>query len=177
MSASVRLIPLTTLVSAFAAPAYALDMPETKVSMETCLKAAIAKAPGEVRKVKLEIENGKPLYEFKIAGEGKHAWEIECDALTGEVTNVERKVDRNDPEFNAAAKVVESEARKIALKQHPGKVTESARGFHNGFAAYEVEIAAADGKKREVIVDAATGQIIDVETEADEKTVYEIGAD
>ena len=177
MFASVRFVPFAALVGAFAAPAYAFDMPDTKVSMETCLKAAVAKAPGEVRKLKLEIEAGKPLYEFKIVGEDKHSWEIECDAATGELTEVERKADRNDTQFNAGAKVVESAARKIALKAHPGKVTSSEREMQNGRAVYEIEIAAADGKELEVKVDAGTGDILGVETESEEKTVYEIGKD
>lgn len=175
MSASVRYMPLAMLFGAFVAPAYALDMPETKVSMETCLKAVNAKVAGDIKHLKLEVEGGKPFYEFKVAGEGKRVWEIECDATTGELNEVERKADRNDPEFNAAAKIVESEARKTALKEHPGKVTESERGFLNGSAVYEIEIATADGKELEVTVDAATGKVIGVETESDEKTVYEIG--
>lgn len=177
MSASFRFLPLAILAGAFAAPAYALDMPETKVSMETCLKAVTAKAPGDIKHLKLEVEGGKPIYEFKVTGEGKGAWEIECDATSGELTEIERKADRNDAEFNAAAKVMEGEARKIALKEHPGKVTKSERSFLNGRAVYEVEIAAADGKELEVTVDAATGAVIGVETESDEKTVYEIGED
>lgn len=57
-----------------AMPAAAIDMPETKVSMETCMTAALAQVDGKVSGVKLEIEDGKPLYEFKIKTPGRQTW-------------------------------------------------------------------------------------------------------
>jgi uncharacterized membrane protein YkoI len=41
---------------------------------------------------------------------------------------------------------------------------------------WEVEIIDAAGKEIEVHVDAQTGEILSVEHEADEKTIYTIGA-
>jgi uncharacterized membrane protein YkoI len=157
--------------------AYAFDMPETKVSMETCLKAALAKVPGQVTALKLEIEDGKPLYEFKLASEDDRQWEIECDAMTGVLSQLERKADRNDREFSAAAKIVESEARRTALQRYPGKVTGSELEMANDRPVFEVEIQASNGEEIEVKVDAVSGEILSAEKESDGQTVYEIGED
>ncbi|HZP88297.1 MAG TPA: PepSY domain-containing protein [Burkholderiales bacterium] len=156
-------------------PVYAFDMPATQVSMEVCLQAAQAKVSGQVTNLKLEIEAGKPLYEFKANGQARQKWEIECDANTGQLLEVERKVDRNDQELLAAAKIVESKAREIVLQRIAGKVSSSERAIAEGRPTYEIEIAAADGKAMEVKVDAATGEIVSIENESEEKTVYEIG--
>ena len=165
-----------TLVSASVAlPASALDMPETKVSMETCMAAALAKVDGKVSAMKLEIEAGVPLYEFKIKTSNRQTWEIECDAMTGEIVETSREANRNDEEFKAAAKILEKDARAKALAQFPGKVSKSEQEIADGKAIYEVEIAGADGKEYEVAVDAATGEIIGSEIESEERTVYEIG--
>lgn len=169
------LVSAATLAAAFALPASALDMPETKVSMETCMSAALAQVEGEVKALKLEIEAGKPLYEFEIEAENGGSWEIECDAMTGEVVEKSRAASRNDPEFRAAAKLVDREARTKALEKFPGKVTASETQVTNGRAIFEIEIDGADGKEYEVEVDAATGEIVSSENESEEQTVYEIG--
>ena len=160
---------------AFALPASALDMPETKVTMETCMSAALTKVDGKVSSMKLEIEDGKPLYEFEIKTSNRQTWELECDAMTGEIVETSRTADRNDKEFKAAAKVLEKDARKMALEKYPGKVTSSELEIAEGRAVYEVEIDAADGRKLEVEVDAATGEIGKTEVESEERTIYEIG--
>lgn len=156
---------------------YALDMPETKVSMETCMKAALAAKPGKVKKVELEIEEGKALYEFVIKADGGGTWEIECDAMTGQVTETERDAGPSDPVWKAGAKITAKQAEAAALKAHPGKVKGTEREVHgDNKAVWEVEIMDAGGKEIEVHVDAATGEIISAEHESDEKTVYSIGS-
>lgn len=95
--------------------------------------------------------------------------------MTGEIVEKSRKANRNDPEFKAAAKLLEKDARAKALAQFPGKVTGSELEIANGRVIYEVEIDGADGKEYEVAVDAATGEIVSSEVESVETTVYEIG--
>ncbi len=170
------MLSVAVLVSvAVALPASALDMPETKVSMEACMAAALAKADGEVRSLKLEIENGKPLYEFDIETDAGQQWELECDAMTGEIVEMSRTASRNDPEFRAVAKLVERQARAIALERFPGNVTGSDLEMEGERAQYKVEIEGDDGNTYEAIVDAATGEIVASEVESEETTIYEIG--
>jgi len=172
-------MPILSVVSlaaaGFALPASAIDMPETKVSMEACMSAALSKVDGKVSALKLEVEAGVPLYEFEIKTSNRQTWEVECDAMTGEIVEMSREASRNDSEFKAAAKILEKDARAKALAQFPGKVSKSEQEIADGKAIYEVEIDGADGKEYEVAVDAATGEILGSEIESEERTVYEIG--
>lgn len=157
--------------------AYAFDMPETKVTMEQCLKAALAVREGEVRQLELEIEDGKPIYEFAIRTKHGETWELECDAATGEIIEVERNSSPNDPAWANSAKLLSKQASEIAVKAHPGKVKGTEREIlGDGRPMWEVEIIDAAGKEIEVHVDARTGEILSVEHEADETTIYTIGA-
>ncbi len=68
------------------------------------------------------------------------------------------------------AKVTITEARAIALKTQPGKVTEEELEKENGSLRYSFEIEA--GKtSHEVSIDAQTGKVLEntVENESDEK--------
>ncbi len=154
--------------------AFAADfrMPKTKVSMETCLKAALAKQPGTVVKLEFKIERGAPIYEFDIESKDGKAWDIECDANTGKITEVEQEVRSvDDPAFKAKMKISEAEARKIALKAYPGEIKEVEYEIEeNGDASYEFDIITKDGKEMKIEVDASTGKIVEVSEE-----LYQIG--
>lgn len=166
LSAMTLLVAVTT---AFAAD---FRMPKTKVSMETCLKAALAKQPGTVVKLEFKIERGTPIYEFDIESKDGKAWDIECDANTGKITEVEQEV-RNvdDPAFKAKMKISEAEARKIALRAYPGEIKEVEYEIEpNGDASYEFDIITKDGKEIKVEVDASTGKIVEASEE-----LYQIG--
>ena len=156
-------------VAAFGAE---FKMPETKVSLETCMKAALATQKGMVVKVELKIEKGTPVYEFDIEGKDGKAWDIECDANTGKIVEVEREV-RNvdDPAFKLKMKISEAEAKSIALKAYPGEIKEVEYEIEpNGDASYEFDILMKDGKEMKVEVDASTGKIVEVSEE-----IYQIG--
>jgi uncharacterized membrane protein YkoI len=154
------------------------NMPPTGVPMERCLAAVLNVAGGTVSHMKLEIEGGQPYYEFKVKGDDGHEWEAECDANSGEVVEMQREVSRQDSTFNQAARVVENEARHTAAERYPGKIVKSGRLLnYEGRPIYEVEITTADGREMEVEVDGATGEILNVEDESAERTVYEIGED
>jgi uncharacterized membrane protein YkoI len=163
---SLALVTLLVALPAFAAPMH-------KGAVETCLKAALAKYPGQVLSLEAEIENGKPIYEFDIKGKDGKEWEVECDAKTGKLTEAEEEVDAKDPRFASKAKVTFDEAKKTALTAYPGEVIESETSIESdGSISYEFDIKTKDGKEMEVEVDAVTGKIIETEEE-----VYQIGLD
>jgi uncharacterized membrane protein YkoI len=162
-----------------AAPVWAqsLEIPKTKYSMEQALQAVLAKYPGKVNSVELELKNGVPHYEFEIKTlvDG-HEWEIECDANTLEITGAERDVEADDAAFTSVAKLSVADAMKIAVQKAPGMPTEVEYEVSpDGRAWYEFTITQAGGKSIEVMVDAATGQVIGMEDERDEAEVYCIG--
>ena len=60
----------------------------------------------------------------------------------------------------AAAKVTESQARKIWLKEVPGKVTGVKIEKKYGKQVYAVEIMEKSGKETDVFVDVKTGEVL-----------------
>jgi uncharacterized membrane protein YkoI len=120
--------------------------------------------PGKAVSVRFEIEGGKRQYEVDIKGkDGKH-WEVECDAKTGKVLQVEREVAADDPEFTSRAKVRLDAAMKTALDRYPGTVMKIEYEIEKGGSvAYEFDIRTADGRLLEVEVDAVTGKLKDAE--------------
>ena len=167
-----RKLTVAVLATLFAGSAFAAA-PEHKGAMETCMKAALAKHPGDVISLEAEVENGKPTYEFDIKGKDGKEWEVECDAKTGKVIEEEEEVDAKDPRFASKAKVTLDDAKKTALAAHPGEVIESETSLEaDGSVSYEFDIKGKDGKEWEVEVDAVTGKIIEEEVEA-----YQIGQD
>ena len=63
-------------------------------------------------------------------------------------------------EAAAAAKVTESQARKIGLKEVPGKVTGVKIEKKYGKQVYAVEIMEKSGKETDVFVDVKTGEVL-----------------
>jgi hypothetical protein len=47
--------------------------------------------PGKIVKVELKRENGRPVFEFDVEGSDK-TWDVECDARSGKITEVEQEV-------------------------------------------------------------------------------------
>jgi uncharacterized membrane protein YkoI len=144
-----------------------------KGSMESCMKAALAKHSGTVISLEAEIENKKPIYEFDIKGDDGKEWEVECDAKSGKVTEEEEEVDAKDQRFASKAKLSAEDAKKAALAFQPGEVIESETSIESdGTLSYEFDIKTKDGKEIEVEIDAVTGKVQESEEE-----VYQIGLD
>ena len=140
--------------------------PKTKISLEAAQKTALAARPGKVVKVELKREKGQLIYEFDIEGEGK-AWDVEVNATTGKVNEIEQEVSSaDDPLFKAKAKVSLEAAQKIALKKYPGTIKETEYEIEaNGDASYEFDIVMKNGKEMKVEVDATSGKIVEASPE------------
>lgn len=149
-----------------------LKLPKTKVSMEKCMVAALAKHAGEVETMEMEISDGKPQYEFDIKGTDGKEYEVEVSAITGKVIEEEIEVaSADDVAFKAKAKVSAADAEKAALAAFAGTVIEKEYSVEgDGNPSYEFDIKTADGKEIEVEVDAVTGKVLEHEEE-----VYQIG--
>jgi uncharacterized membrane protein YkoI len=164
---------MIVIALAASAPAMAdFKMPKTKVGMETCMKAALAKHDGEVVKLEFKDERGVPTYEFEILDKDGKSWEVECDAKRGKITEEEQEVDNAEAQlFKSKAKISLEQAKEIALKAHPGEVVEVEYEIEsNGDASYEFDILTDKGEIK-MEVDAATGKIV----EDNQKEYYQIG--
>ncbi len=154
-------------------PALAMKgMPETKVSMEKCLGAALAMHPGKVKELEMTLEDGVPHYEFEIETADGRETEVECDAMTGKIVEVEWENDNmNLDAFLAKSTVTPAQARKAALERVPGRIVGmDLETTSTGAMSYEFEVMTPDGKEIDVEVDAMSGQVTEIETD-----IYEIG--
>jgi uncharacterized membrane protein YkoI len=155
-----------------AQPLTAQQFPKTKVGLEQCLQAALAVQAGTVVKLEMKMEGGVPTYEFDIESPDGRAWDIECDAHTGKVTEVEEEVaSAAAPGFASKVKVAEEQARQTALARHPGEIIEVEYEIEpDGAASYEFDVLGPDGREHKVEVDATTGQIVE-----DNEEIFQIG--
>lgn len=160
----VTLCAIALMMGGVAALAADPKTPKTKVSPERCIGAAMLKQPGTIKKIELKSEMGTPIYEFAIESTDRKRWDVECDANTGKIVEVEQEVrSANDPLFKAKRKISEKEARKTALKAYPGEIKQVEYEIEqNGDASYEFAITTKDGKKMKVEVDASSGKIVEV---------------
>ena len=176
---TVRTSLLTLIAAAASIPAFfghALGadaaLPKTKVPLERCLGAALKVHAGGVVKLEMKVEKGVPVYEFDIESPDGRAWDIECDANTGKIVEVEEEVkSAAAPTFAAKSKVGEEQARQTALARHPGEIVEIEYEIEpDGKASYEFDIRTTGGNERKVEVDATTGDIVE-----DNEEIYQIG--
>ncbi len=65
--------------------------------------------------------------------------------------------------------VTAEESKEIALNTIPGTVEEVELENEDGLTVYEVEVQAEDGNEYDVIIDAQTGNIIEVELDDDDR--------
>lgn len=145
--------------------------PKAYDSLGKCVKAALAAKEGTIVKTEFKTEKKVGVYEFDIEGADGKAWDVECDAKTSKIIEIEEEVKADDARFKAAAKVSEADAKATALAAHPGTVVETEYEIEaDGKASYEFDILEADKEEIKVEVDATTGKIVEVSYES-----YQIG--
>lgn len=161
----------TALLSSSAFAGHETIKPKAYDSLGKCVKAALSKHDGTIVKTEFKSENKKGMYEFDIEAADGTAWDIECNAKTGKVTEIEQEVSADNEKFKALAKVSEADAKATALAAHAGKVVETEYELEpEGKASYEFDILEADNEEVKVEVDATTGKIVETSYE-----VYQIG--
>lgn len=138
------------------------------VLLGDCVKAVQAAHAGTMVKVEGTAEDGRALYEFDVRSPDGTQWDVECDALTGQIVETEQEVSGPDQEpFKAKVAIKEDSARAIALAAHPGEVIETEYEVEStGEATYEFDIRSADGKELKVEVDATSGKITEANPES-----------
>jgi len=175
----VQLLVAALAVSVTPAVAQTLELPARNFNLEQCLQAALAKYPGQVKSAELEVEAGVPHYEFKIKTlvDGKE-WEVDCNANTGAIGEVERDVERDDPAFKGVARIGVREALDAVAAQYPGMPMEvEFEVSPEGGAWYEITILQKNHRSIEVMVDAVSGRILGAKDEGNELEIFAIGED
>ena len=141
------------------------------IGVNRAMNIALKKVPGasnsHVKKIHLDRENGRMVYEGEIYYNGQE-YEFDIDAVTGDI--VKWKVDgvSNNSGYvnnnvNNSQTITMEKAKSIALAQVPG-ANQSHFGkidldYDHGRAVYEIEIF-YNNSKYEFDIDASTGEII-----------------
>ena len=144
------------------------------IGVNRAMNIALKKVPGasnsHVKKINLDRENGRMVYEGEIYYNGQE-YEFDIDAVTGDI--VKWKVDEisNNSGYvnnnvNNSQTITMEKAKSIALAQVPG-ANQSHFGkidldYDYGRAVYEIEIF-YNNSKYEFDIDASTGEIIGTE--------------
>jgi len=143
------------------------------IGVNRAMNIALKKVPGasnsHVKKINLDRENGRMVYEGEIYYNGQE-YEFDIDAATGDIVKwkAETKLNPsyNNRSVNATQQVTPERAKSIALAQvsganqsHVGKVD---LDLDNGTPVYEIEIF-YNNSKYEFDIDATTGEIIGTE--------------
>jgi len=144
------------------------------IGVNRAMNIALKKVPGasnsHVKKINLDRENGRMVYEGEIYYNGQE-YEFDIDAVTGaivkwkvdEISNNSGYINNN---VNNSQTITMEKAKSIALAQVPG-ANQSHFGkieldHDHGRAVYEIEIF-YNNSKYEFDIDATTGEIIGTE--------------
>ena len=144
------------------------------IGVNRAMNIALKKVPGanssHMKKIHLDRENGRMVYEGEIYYNGQE-YEFDIDAVTGDIVKWKVEgVSNNSPYANSNANnsqnITIEKAKSIALAQvrganqsHFGKIE---LDHDHGRAVYEIEIF-YNNSKYEFDIDASTGKIIGTE--------------
>lgn len=157
-------VVLFVIVSAFLVTAL-----QTKKSQEKAKEIAMRLTGGTIAETGYGTSNGKEVYYVETT-DGTTETEVEIDATTGEVLSVEIESADDEDEMkisSSGAKISEEQAKKIAVAEIGGEVTEVDTDRKNGKDAWEVEIK-KDGEYADVLIDMETGEVLAIEWEDNE---------
>jgi uncharacterized membrane protein YkoI len=148
---------------------------QAKITMETARATALNRVNGTITEEDLEKENGRLQYSFDIRDSNGKIWDVEIDAITGEVLKADDEEDDDDddaenisPADTKAVKISMEAARAIALKRVSGTIVEEELEKEKGRLQYSFDIRDSSGKIWDVEVDAKTGKILKATDEDDE---------
>ena len=133
-----------------------------------CVRSVLLAHSGTIVKLEGTTDSSRTIYEFDVRSPDGTQWDIECDAVTAKVVEIEQEVNSpTDEPFRQKVVITTDSARTIALGLHPGEVIETEYEVESdGAATYEFDIKGADGSETKVEVDATNGRITEANPEA-----------
>ncbi|MGD6793270.1 PepSY domain-containing protein [Metabacillus indicus] len=140
-----------------------------KISYERAKEIVLKEKKGSISEMELEQQADGWVYEAEVKSKGKE-YDFTINADTGEVTEMNEDDDSSDNgKINQdRVKVTMEEAKKLALKEVKGEVTEAELESDDGQAVYKFEIMAEDGREAEVEISAESGEMVKTEWEDEE---------
>jgi uncharacterized membrane protein YkoI len=153
------------------------DKKRIKVTMEAARATALNRVSGTITEEDLEKENGRLQYAFDIRDGNGKIWDVEVDAISGEILKADDGSDDEDDDVGAEklspadakqVKISMEAARAIALKRVSGTIVEEELEKEKGRLQYSFDIRDGNGKIWDVEVDAKTGKILKATDKDDE---------
>ncbi|MBL1142376.1 MAG: peptidase [Proteobacteria bacterium] len=149
------------IILVFSVSVYADNYYSGSQYFEKCMSEAVKVKQGNIIKIELKRENNMLVYEYDIRDEDNRDWDVECQADTGEIIELEREVfGIYDKAFHSYMKINLEQAKTIALQKYPGEIIEIEYEIEeDGRAVYEFDIDTEDDKEMKIEIDAASGNI------------------
>lgn len=128
---------------------------------EKCLEEVMKIKQGMVIKVEMKKEADALVYEFDIRDEEANDWDVECDANSAKIIEIEQEVfSPHDPAFIKVKKIDLKTAKSIATSKYPGEIVEIEYEIEqDGTAVYEFDIKTDNGQEIKIEINAANGEI------------------
>lgn len=144
-----------------------------KITQLEARQKALAVVSGSVAEIKAKKVNGNFVYEVEIVHNGMES-DVLINMMTGAVQGIktesmddEEDDDKEELVSSSGRKVTEEEAKKIALREIGGTVTDIEMDRDGGKNIWEVEVTKS-GKQADVLIDLETGEVIEIEWEDEE---------
>lgn len=132
-------------------------------AQEAGVVALDAQADGRVVEIELEYSGGKAVWEVKVVS-AEGSTEVLVDVSTGQVVGEKDRSTRPDSEALArldSAKLDFAQAIGLILAEAPGEeITEISLDTDRGTVTWEAELVTAGNQKREIYIDAVTGDVL-----------------
>ncbi|MDN4525736.1 PepSY domain-containing protein [Fictibacillus fluitans] len=158
-------LSLVTGAGAYSYTAHAANS-NSSVDEEEAVSKALENESGTPVSFETDKENGKEFYEVSLQGKENES-EVTIQTDTGKVVSVEKEALEKDDAVSSP-KIDLMEAARIAQKEGKGTLSEIELDNESGKLLYEAEVKTKT-KKTELAIDANTGKVISMESEAADK--------
>ena len=145
------------------------------ISEEQASTIALGTVKGTIKKIELEQEKGRYIYEVEVDKDGRE-FEVSIDSVTGKIMGIEEKIKEQNPEVEPL--ISSQSSGSIISKEDAIRIAENRLG--SDFDLEEVGTRNYKGKKvwglefesgseeAEVIIDMETGEILNIEYEEED---------
>lgn len=134
-------------------------------TIEDAIKKAQSNFDGQLTDIGLERENNKWVYKIELESDSEE-YDVSYDVNTLDIIE-EEKDSENDDEYNEYFKyedlITFDEAITTAKSEVNGKATEISTDFDDGVLYYEVSIQNQNGEDVDVIIDAKSGETVEID--------------
>ena len=145
------------------------------ISEEQASTIALGTVKGTIKKIELEQEKGRYIYEVEVDKDGRE-FEVSIDSVTGKIMGIEEKIKEQNPEVEPL--ISSQSSGSIISKEDAIRIAEDR--LSSDFDLEEVGTRNYKGKKvwglefesgseeAEVIIDMETGEILNIEYEEED---------